>query len=570
MNFFKNMKVKTKLILSFLILIVMMTGISIIGLSSLYTVGTNSNEMYRCNLQSIQILENIKLSLTSMKSDTLELFYNKDSIQQDEVIEQVESYKQSISDNISNFEKIEMDSSEQDVFNTFQSQLEQYKTLHKNAVSLINSNKIDEALNEYQKVSSVREDMMDTLDKLISMNNDSAEADNSNNYTIFINAKNSMTILLIVAVVLSIVVCLIITIGMNTALRKIYTFAERLSNFDFSQTYNVTSNDEFGKTRKALVKAQENIKELMTVITENSLNMNASSQELSATVEELTAKSEEIDSAVANILGEIQENSSASEEISASIEDVNVRISELSDEALQGSNNSHQSKERAKQVVNNGNEAVNKVKTIYEEKNKNMIQALEEGKVVDNITIMANTIADISSQTNLLALNAAIEAARAGEQGKGFSVVAEEIKKLAEQSTQAVEDIQNTIIKVHNAFDNLSQCSSEVLQFVNEHVTPQFESFLDMGNQYYNDSNLVSKMSENISSMSSELAVTAKQISQIVQSMAVSSQKSSEHTETIAESIDQSTKATEQVSITAQNQAEFALRLNEMVQKFKL
>ena len=102
-------------------------------------------------------------------------------------------------------------------------------------------------------------------------------------------------------------------------------------------------------------------------------------------------------------------------------------------------------------------------------------------EVVENIKVMADTIASISEETNLLALNAAIEAARAGEQGKCFAVVAEEIKKLAEQSSQAVVGIQDTIIKVQEALKNLSDNSKEVLTYatrqwpglVNLHRVPQ-------------------------------------------------------------------------------------------------
>ena len=192
-----------------------------------------------------------------------------------------------------------------------------------------------------------------------------------------------------------------------------------------------------------------------------------------------------------------------------------------------------------------------------------MLMAIEEGKVVDNIKVMADTIASISEQTNLLALNAAIEAARAGEQGKGFSVVAEEVRKLAEQSSQAVTGIQDTIIKVQDAFKNLSKNGSEVLKFINENVHQQFDYFGGIGNQYYNDSDFVSRMSE-------EITATIGQVSEAVQNMSETAQESSENAETIKTSIHETTKAVEQVALTAQNQAELAQKLNEMVHKFKL
>ena len=155
-----------------------------------------------------------------------------------------------------------------------------------------------------------------------------------------------------------------------------------------------------------------------------------------------------------------------------------------------------------------------------------MLKAIEDGKIVDNIKIMADTIASIAEQTNLLALNAAIEAARAGEQGKGFAVVAEEVRKLAEQSSEAVTGIQDTIVKVQDAFKNLSENGSDVLIFINENVDPQFEEFENVGNQYYNDSDFVSQMSEEIASMSEELTATVDQVSQAVQNMSETSQKS--------------------------------------------
>jgi methyl-accepting chemotaxis protein len=266
----------------------------------------------------------------------------------------------------------------------------------------------------------------------------------------------------------------------------------------------------------------------------------------------------------------MQETSAVSEEVTASVEEVNANINELSEKAMEGSNNANQFKERATEVKEKGKEAIKEVRNLYTEKRKNMLKAIEDGKVVDNIKVMADTIASISEQTNLLALNAAIEAARAGEQGKGFAVVAEEVRKLAEQSSEAVIGIQDTIAKVRYAFDNLSKNGNDVLTFINENVDPQFEEIQNIGNHYYNDSDFVSNMSEELASMSEGLTATVAQVNKAVQNMSLTTQKSSEHAEIIKISIDETTNAIGQVNLTAQSQAELAQKLNEIVHKFKL
>ena len=199
-----------------------------------------------------------------------------------------------------------------------------------------------------------------------------------------------------------------------------------------------------------------------------------------------------------------------------------------------------------------------------------MMKAIEDGRVVEKIKVMADTIASIAEQTNLLALNAAIEAARAGEQGRGFAVVAEEVRKLAEQSSQAVTGIQETIIKVQTAFKSSVNTGSDILNFINNNVNEQFDAYGKTGIQYYNDSDFVSKMSEEIAAMSEEITATVGEVNGAIQNMALTSQDSNEQSETIKESMDEATIAIEQVAQTAQSQAELAQKLNEMVQKFKI
>ncbi|OPJ61958.1 methyl-accepting chemotaxis protein [Clostridium oryzae] len=96
----------------------------------------------------------------------------------------------------------------------------------------------------------------------------------------------------------------------------------------------------------------------------------------------------------------------------------------------------------------------------------------------------------------MLSLNTAIEAARAGQHGKGFAVVAEEVRKLADQSSEAVQNVKSIIDRVEKSFGDLSQNSNELLRFMENEVNSQFKDFLKIGNQYYNDAELSNGLSD--------------------------------------------------------------------------
>ncbi|MDF2881794.1 MAG: chemotaxis protein [Clostridiaceae bacterium] len=570
MNLFKGIKVRTKLVSSYVIVALLIAVVGLIGIVSLKTVDTNSEVMYSNSLNNVYMMADMNQNLTKVKSDILELTYIRDNSKKADIEKDIQVNIDENDKYMSAYEKTSMNDSERQIYQVFKNQIQQFETIKAKVIKLVDEGDFDQAAKYSPQILDICNQIEENINKLINENLASAKTSNSHNHSVFLNSSNIMTIFSIVGLLLAIVLGLIISNGISKPLHKMMEQSEYLAKFDLSHNYETTSGDEFGKTGGALIKAQENIKQLIKAIMESSQDMSASSEELSATIEELSSKTETMDSAVKNIASGIQETSASSEEISASVEEVDASINELSGKAMKGSNNSNKSKTKAIEVQRKGNESIKEVRNLYSEKKNDMLKAIDDGKVVHTIKVMADTIASISEQTNLLALNAAIEAARAGEQGRGFAVVAEEVRKLSEQSAEAVTSIQKTIVKVNDAFKNLSKNGTDILSFINENIDPRLEEFGNMGNEYYNDADFVSKMSQELASMSEELNATVGQVSHAVQNMTATAQKSSEHTDTIVKSIDETTKAIEQVAVTAQSQVEIAEKLNEMVEKFKL
>jgi methyl-accepting chemotaxis protein len=565
-----KLKVRTKLILSFVLVSLLIAVVGIISVLSLKTVASNSDSMYSIGMQSVFMSDDSQCDLSAIQYDLLQLIYVKNNSNKADLESDLHDNVTEMNGYIKSMSNIQMDQSSENAWTNYLKQVTPYIALSENALKFVDENNYDEAAKQYENGPELVNSMEANLDKIISTNFDTTKHMKTNNDSIFKNDNIIITILILAGILLAIGLGIVISLDINNPLLKIKALAEKLAEFDFSSPIKITRSDEFGQTGAALNIAQQNVRNLVGGIMENSQEMSASSEELSATVEELVSNTDNVNGAIKNIAKDVQEGSASAEEITASIQQVDASIIELSDKAMKGSNNANQSIDRVNDVQIKVKSSIEESKNVYEKQKEKILEAIEDGNVVDKISVLAETIASISEQTNLLALNAAIEAARAGEHGKGFAVVAEEVRKLAEQSSSAVTSIQGTVGQVQAAFKNLSGHSNEILQFINTNVNSQFEAFIDTVNQYYNDSDFVSKMSEEIASMSEELTATINQVNEGVWNMSEITQKSSENAETIKESVDETTIAMGNIAMTIQSQAKLAQKLNEMVLKFKI
>lgn len=377
-------------------------------------------------------------------------------------INEANKYTQSVTDNI---EKLESNFDNKELLEQLKNERAVQTRIRDELIKLVNENKKEEAIalynSEYEKELN---NLQDTLVKI----GDYAKNNAERNYHSAITTKNITFIVLILISIGSIVSCIYMVFGLVKLLTKpiveLEEAAKKLEKGILDVEIKFESQDELGilansfrNTCSFLKTIVLDINEILGELSDGNFNVNSSRLEhyigdfsttkdsIQKIIESLNYTFFEIKEATVQVKGGAEQVAETSQTISEGATEQASAIEELTASLGEVNEKVQNSVKHAKET----NVITSELGVQIEESNEKMNEMVKAMEEIDNssrnIREIINTIASISEQTNLLALNAAIEAARAGEAGKGFAVVAEEVRKLAEESSNAVKNTAELI-----------------------------------------------------------------------------------------------------------------------------
>mgnify|MGYP004653520881 FL=1 len=325
--------------------------------------------------------------------------------------------------------------------------------------------------------------------------------------------KQATTLIGICIVMLAVVTILVILIAIDItrALKKISDHIEVIAEGNFATQIDAVSlerKDDFGQLAAAIDKMRESVRRLLTKVKREANSIDHVVQNIETNVTTLNEEIEDVSATTEELAASTEETAASAEQINTMSQEIEDAAKGIAVRAQDGATEAEEVHKRAQETKDNTVKNRAAVLSMLTEIRSGLEKALEDAKVVDQIGVLAESILTITAQTNLLALNASIEAARAGEAGKGFAVVADEIRMLAEQSKEAVANIQAVTDNVNQAVGNLATDSNRLLDFVDTDIVNSFNQFEEMADAYNMDASRINDLVADFSATSEELVAS--------------------------------------------------------------
>ena len=374
----------------------------------------------------------------------------------------------------------------------------------------------------------------------------------------------------IIAVIVGMIIALFITRYVDDRLKKISKYSSELADYNLTYLDKNITHDEFGEVITSLNNTVSTLNNIMTNVKDSGESLLVGNTEMLSMFNSIFDEINTASSSLQTITANMEESSAAIQELSSMSNSVNENTKLSVEKAKHGLELAKSIETNSSLVHKNAIASKEHVENIFHTSSDKLKSALEKVQIVQNISTMSNSILEISEQTNLLALNAAIEAARAGEHGKGFAVVSDEVRKLAEQSAQAVNYIQENIQAVLLAVNDLSSSSTELLDILETDIIKNYENLIDVAIEYKSTGLSVKDMASDFTNIANETSISIDDISKTITSLSNVMSEVADSSNEIAQTMSTISYSCNDAVETSEDSKNIAENLSDLVSKFKI
>jgi len=459
---FKNIKIRNKLLTGFSGILLVAMAIGYIGYVGMHSIEKQQDEISNVRLPSIEALLIIDEAQTAIHSGECELLAGNISSELIKATyDRMDAAKERADKAWQIYEKLPQTDEEAGVWKEFVPAWNDWWKYHEHVMELAKRHSVNNNAQTYSALSNAvlvdsdapHKKAEKLISELIRINREVADNANLNAEKVSDYAVLSLYIALILGVVISIVLGTIITRSITTPLNQSVKLADAVSMGDLTFRVDIAQDDEVGQLSKALEIMVSNLKEITTEIKTGVTVLGTSSSEILSTVTEISTGAAETATSVSETTTTVEEVRQTAMVSNQKAQSLMMSSQKAADSVEKGRESIHEVIQSMKKIENQMNLISNTV-----------LKLAEQNRTIGEIT---SSVADIADQSNLLAVNAAIEAAKAGEHGRGFTVVAQEIRSLADQSKKAtaqVKEILNEINKSVNQAVGVTEQGSRTVE----------------------------------------------------------------------------------------------------------